>query len=123
MQCLQLYALISMCAGGCPAKHPTTEQAHYFDRRLRWPRLASTLLCSRGFELLLIFTSIFLPSFHSFFVPSFLSFLSDFKKISALFIFILCALVFCLHVCLHYSARSPGAGVAEGILDVRKYRL
>jgi hypothetical protein len=32
---------------------------------------------------------------------------------SDLFGFILCALVFCLHVCLRYSARSPGAGVTD----------
>ena len=39
-----------------------------------------------------------------------LSYLSFFLSFFHLFIFILCALVFCLHVCLGEGVKSPGTG-------------
>jgi hypothetical protein len=65
--------------------------------------------------LILPATSLF-PSFHfflpSFFLPSLFPFLSFFVPYN-LCIFILCALVFGLHICLCKGVRSPGTGVTD----------
>ena len=40
-------------------------------------------------------------------------FLNNFFVFNDSFIFILCSLVFCLYVCLHEGAKSPGTGVTD----------